>query len=162
MVLFGRRNIPHGTILQKRAHAPLVIQVETSPDGRLLATCGSDSTIKLWRVQPDGLQLQHTLRGHMSYVNQLAFSPDGARLVSTSADQTLKIWDTHRAAELATLYGHHGIVNSVEFTRDSRTLYSSGYDGEIRFWEAPPLAEIGLSAKSTPKQARAARSEQSK
>jgi len=39
-----------------KAHAPLVHDVKMSPDGTLLASCGADSTIKLWRVQSDGLQ----------------------------------------------------------------------------------------------------------
>ena len=56
-----------GRVLSKKekAHPPYVEDVEMSPDGRLLATCGADASIKLWRVQPDGLHLQKTLRGHM-------------------------------------------------------------------------------------------------
>lgn len=141
-----------GRLLSKKekAHAPHVYDVEMSPDGKLLATCGADSTIKLWHVQPDGLQEPPaTLRGHMGYVIHVAFSPDGTRLVSACGDQTLKIWDPHRAPELATLHGHHQMVSLVEFTKDGRTLYSAGWDGEIHFWEAPPLAEIDLSTKTT-------------
>jgi eukaryotic-like serine/threonine-protein kinase len=153
-----------GKVLSKeiKTHAPLVHDVEMSPDGRLLASCGADSLIKLWRIQPNGLRLQATLRGHMGYVNHLAFSPDGTRLVSTSGDQTLKIWDTRRAAEMATLYGHHGMLNSAKFTKDGRTIYSSGFDGEIHFWEAPPHAEIDLSTKTARVQTKPARSNELK
>ena len=153
-----------GRVLSKevKAHPPYVSGIAMSPDGRLLATCGADSTIKLWRVQPGGLHLQDTLRGHMGYVNRVAFSPDGTRLVSACGDQTLKIWDPSRAAELATLYGHHHYAGSVKFTKDGRTIYSSGYDGEIHFWEAPPLAEIDLSTKSMPIQSRRVRSNELK
>ncbi|MCI0537418.1 MAG: WD40 repeat domain-containing protein [Verrucomicrobiales bacterium] len=133
----------------KEAHRPHVYGLDFSPDGRLLATSGADSTIKIWRVRSNGLELQHTFRGHKGHVNMLAFSPDGARLVSPSADQTLKIWDPYRGSELATLYGHHGLAAKVRFLKDGGAIYSTGLDGEVRFWEAPPLAEIDLSATNT-------------
>lgn len=145
-----------------KAHPPHVYGVAMSPDGKLLATCGADASIKLWRVEPDGLRLQATLLGHMGYVGHVAFSPDGTRLVSACRDKTLKIWDPRRAAELGTLYGHHDMVVPVEFTKDGRTIYSAGLDGEIHFWDAPSLAEIDLLDESTPIQSIPGRSNELK
>jgi hypothetical protein len=135
-----------------RAHPPHVYDVEISPDGRLLATCGADASIKLWRVQEDGLHERSILRGHMGYVVSLAFSSDGTRLVSTCGDETLKVWDTQRAAEVATLYGHRHMVTTVAFAMDG-TIYSAGTDRELHFWPAPPLDQfdslvVGMPADS--------------
>ncbi|MCI0541320.1 MAG: protein kinase, partial [Verrucomicrobiales bacterium] len=53
-----------GQVLSRAtAHAPIVLDVEFAPDGTRLATCGTDSTTKLWRVQSNGLHLQDILRG---------------------------------------------------------------------------------------------------
>ncbi len=140
-----------GRVLWKQTvHAPHLYGIDFSRDGQLLATCGADSTIKLWRMLADGLRLQHTLRGHMGFVNMLSFSPDGTRLISPSADHTVKIWDPYRGVELATLYGHHGLVGRARFTKDGSAVYGVGLDGEIRCWQAPPLAQIDLSTKSSP------------
>jgi WD40 repeat protein len=128
-------------VAKHEAHAPHIYDVEMSPDGRLLATCGADSTIKLWPVQADGRLLPpQTLRGHVGYVCSLAFSPDGTRLVSSCGDKTLKIWDPKDGANLGTLYGHFDYAASVEIPADGLAIYSGGFDGEIRFWEAPPLS----------------------
>lgn len=123
-----------------------VLGVRISPDGKLLAASGQDSTIRLWNLQPDGRleEPPRNLRGHSGYVGLLAFSPDSSRLVSALSDRTLKVWDPQQGTELATLHGHRDLVHSVKFTKDGCTLYSCGSDGELRVWEAPPLAEIHL------------------
>jgi WD40 repeat protein len=131
-------------------HQPGLYGLDFSPDGRLLATCGSDSTIRLWQVKSGKLQLTRTLRGHRGYVSTLEFSPDGTRLATPSADETVKIWDPHSGAELATLHGHRGLVAATRFSRDGRTMYSAGLDGEIHVWHAPPLLDIDpLSADTS-------------
>jgi WD40 repeat protein len=132
-----------------KAHAPAVTCVRISPDRRFLATCGADSTIKLWRMASDG-RLQQPPMTFRSQTGLLSFSPDGARLVSSSGDRTLKIWDPERAAEFATLYGHSEITGSVEFSQDESTLYSADYNGEIRFWEAPPISQLNSITNSRP------------
>ncbi|MCI0541744.1 MAG: hypothetical protein L0Z50_41635 [Verrucomicrobiales bacterium] len=132
------------------AHEEVTATVEFSPDGKWLASCGTQ-TIQLWHVRRDGLRpFGKPLRGHSGYVPSIAFSPDGTRLVSGSSDHTLKLWDTAEGIELATLYGHRARVHGVIFSKDGRQIYSTGVDGDVRVWEAPPLTEIDLSTKSSP------------
>jgi WD40 repeat protein len=111
-VTLCERNTGH-VLSKTNAHPPHVYAVEFSPDGDLVATCGSDASIKLWAAQPDGLKWKATLRGHLGYINGLAFSPDGKRLVSGAGDQTVKLWDTAKGAEVATLCGHTDYVGAA-------------------------------------------------
>src|SRR5262249_37743511 len=71
-----------------------------APDGRTLATGGSDRTVKLWDVTT-GKEWAR-LRGHTDSVWSLAFSPDGRTLASGSRDRTVKLWDVAAGTERAT------------------------------------------------------------
>jgi WD40 repeat protein len=74
-------------------HSGEVYAVAFSPidDGRLIATAGEDSAVKIWNSHTG--KLIHSFRGHEGLVSSLAFSRDGRRLVSGSRDKTVKVWD---------------------------------------------------------------------
>jgi WD40 repeat protein len=61
-----------------------------SPDGKRIATGGSDQIVKLW--DPTTGQEVLTLTGHTGDITGVAFSPDGRRLASSTFDE-VRIWD---------------------------------------------------------------------
>jgi len=65
--------------------------VAFSPDGRLLASCSDDKTVRLW--DPAAGEHRRTLTGHARIVRGVAFSPDGRLLASASDDKTVRLWD---------------------------------------------------------------------
>jgi WD40 repeat protein len=69
-----------------------------TPDGRRLASCSWDSTVRLWDADT-GAAL-HTLEGHSGSVSAVTFSPDGRRLASCSRDKTVRLWDADTGTTL--------------------------------------------------------------
>jgi WD40 repeat protein len=64
--------------------------VAFSPDGRTLASAGTDRTVRLW--DPVTGQPTATLFGHTEIVFSVAFSPDGHTLATGSMDGTVRLW----------------------------------------------------------------------
>ncbi|WP_020528603.1 caspase family protein [Flexithrix dorotheae] len=111
-----------------------------SPDNELVATSGTDQSIKIWKIK--GGKLLKTLDGHNSKVSSIAFSNDGNLLVSGSYDKTIKVWEVHTGMVIQTLTGHDSPINSVAFSEDGLMVASASgdfdndqSDNSVRLWE---------------------------
>ena len=74
-----------------KGHQELVLSVSYSPDGKTLATSGSDGTARIWDTS--GKELAQ-LKGHQGLVWNVSYSPDGKTLATIGGDGTARIWDT--------------------------------------------------------------------
>jgi WD40 repeat protein len=134
---------------------PGVGGVALSPDGRQVACCGLDQTIRVLDAET-GRQSLPAVEGNLA-----CFSPDGARLASAAADRVVALWDAHTGARLATLRGHREPVQDLAFGPDGRLVSVSGRGaagpggasvhgptpGEVIAWDtARPQAAARLEA----------------
>jgi len=124
------RRIPAGT---PAGHDGQVHTVAWSPDGHLLASAGSNRTVKLWNAATGKEVL--TYKGHKDYVFWVAFSPDGRRIASCAQERHIRIWDPASGTDLLTLKGHSGSVLYVAFDATGKRLASTGSDRTIRVWD---------------------------
>ncbi|MBY0523653.1 MAG: hypothetical protein K2R98_09640, partial [Gemmataceae bacterium] len=125
---------PTGTLLANfQGHAGSVGCVAFSKDGKLLATGGSDKTIRLWDVA-SGESIR-VLYGHLDEVTGVAFHPDGQQLASVSRDQTVRFWHLDTVEVSRVLTGHQGHVWSAAFSPDGQRVVSGGADKAVRIWD---------------------------
>src|SRR5215831_9485829 len=81
--------LPEGAIARcgtiRLRHSEHVHAIAFSPDGKLMATGGGDSVIRLWDAASG--ELRGRLTGHEKNVSAVAFAPDGETLVSGGIDK---------------------------------------------------------------------------
>jgi WD40 repeat protein/beta-lactamase regulating signal transducer with metallopeptidase domain len=123
-------------------------------DGKTMATCGSDTLVRLWEL-PSG-KLLKTLRpkqmdgdGPPLPVWSVAFSPDGKQVASCTGafnqkDQPgrVQVWDVKTGEEVANLPGdkHTSLIVSVAFSPDGKWLATAGWEGVVNVWKADGFA----------------------
>jgi eukaryotic-like serine/threonine-protein kinase len=120
-----------------------------SSNGRMIATCGVDTALRLWDAQEGRERM--VFRGHRACTNFAAFSPDGRRVATTSDDGLARIWDIQTGEFLFALRGHRGAFDAVVFSPDGQRLVTSSPDDTVRIWNATTSTEaLTITASNSP------------
>jgi WD40 repeat protein len=127
-----------------RAHGQNVWGLSFAPDGKLLATGGGDSSLKLWQL--DGWKEQLAVPGHAGAVGGVAFSRDGTHL-AVHAGCTVYLYDATGKRETSFPVRWNGTnqatwIMSLAFSPDGKMLAvgcqrmnQPNVLGEIHFWD---------------------------
>lgn len=117
--------------------------ISISPDGRLLASGGTDGDLKLWDLATG--ERVRSIAGHAGAVLGVAFSPDGKTLASGGSDNSLRIWDVSSGASVANGNTTAGVF-SVAFSPDGHWLATaaivSGPEGGISVWDVKSATKV--------------------
>lgn len=108
------------------SHSVPVDSVAFSPDGRTVASGGSDGVVRIWRT---GTQRTagRPLIGHHQGITSIAFAPDGRTLASSGFDGTVRLWDL----------------------ADRTQIGAPSTRAPGRFVQSPSVATAGRSSRST-------------
>jgi WD40 repeat protein len=127
-------------------HTRMVLTLDISPDGSILASGSFDRTVILWDTttwQRKG----HPLKCE-AHVTCVRFSPTG-QLLGVATDKHIQIWDFDRRERLAQFNGHTDFSGSwnqsLAWTRDGGRLLSAGDEDDpvIRSWDTSTWTQAG-------------------
>ncbi|OGV95514.1 MAG: hypothetical protein A2W53_02295 [Nitrospinae bacterium RIFCSPHIGHO2_02_39_11] len=118
-------------------HSDAVYTVTFSRDGKLLASGGSDESIKLWDIKEmkivETLFESHERGFHPIYT--LRFSSDGKILAAAGGYPNIHLWDINKKIVINKLYDNSHAVYTVEFLPKGRFAVSGGWDTTIKLWD---------------------------
>jgi WD40 repeat protein len=125
--------------------AELVEAVSFSPDGKTLAACGRDHSLRLWNLGNVGVggRIKPTIIDHATARTALAISPDGKTLV-TGGERSLVIWSFEAGQCIAPRELASETVRCLAFAPDGRTLALGCDDGSVRLWDMPGARERAI------------------
>src|SRR5205085_114846 len=123
--------------LDRAGHGSEVVSVAISPDGALVATGGSDRTVRLWD-RATAKELRTISTGFNNPVGRVAFSPDG-KLLAVSTVQGIRnnfaaLFDVASGKEVCRLGKDLPALRALAFSPDGKTLATAG-GSVVAFWE---------------------------
>ena len=118
----------------KAIHVAPVTSMDFDSTSTLLATGGSDATIKVWDLVHQ--YCTHNFKSPPGVVNSVKFHPTNLTLYSSSDDYDIKVWELHTSRCMAILEGHNSAITSIKFASEE-VLVTAGRDNIVALWDVP-------------------------
>lgn len=119
--------------LRLKGHTSPVSAVAFHPSGKLVASLGTDLTLRLWSV-PEGREVGRVLV-HGERPTSLAFSSDGRALVTGGQDGTVKCWTINPLTLERQFVLDRGQVAAVDLDPANRLVVAGDTLGRFHLWD---------------------------
>ncbi len=121
-------------------HNGFVLDLAFSPAEAVLASIGSEGTLRLWDYTK-GEELV-ALQGPEDQIWALAFSPDGRTLATVEQTGRVVLWDARARRRESPLIDEGPQTMPLAFSADSRTLLTVNENGGVKFWDVATGREL--------------------
>lgn len=126
-----------------------IVAFDVSPDGKWLATAGSEGAVKLWDIENRRAVRRLDAAGGVANIpSHIEFSPDGRWIVVAGA-RGVDLWDREREAPVGVGEGELGPLLSASeggftlarFTPDGQYLLTAAENSAAILWRLVPAAK---------------------
>lgn len=128
-------------------HNDIVTSINSSADGKIIATAGQDKRLKLYTTQG---KLKHESKKHDNSFTCVQFSPNSQRIATADVNGLVIIWDSK--VNVLSRLQHKTEVTYLRFhPQEKKLLVSISKDQEIKFWNIESKKEFECSMIKQPK-----------
>ncbi len=121
---------------------PSYMAAAVSPNGKWLATGGSDGRACIWDAAK--LTMRYALP-HTTAVSAVAFSPDSGTLLTGSADKVARLWDVESGERIGSAAQHLQQIGAAAFSPDGRSILTASDDGVCQLHKVRKAASACLA-----------------
>ncbi|XP_014672367.1 PREDICTED: transducin beta-like protein 3 [Priapulus caudatus] len=138
-----------------KGHSDIVLALDVSNDGSMLASSSKDNTLRLWEMNSNSHIVSCVAfgAGHTHAINGIALGRCRSNiLVSVSDDQTFKIWTlpSDLSAVVRKLHvqctekAHDKEINAVSVSPNDRLLATGSHDKTAKIWSTDDGKLLGV------------------
>jgi WD40 repeat protein len=132
-------------------HTGVVVWIAFSKDGRTIASCSYDNTVRLWETRTGKFRL--TVTNQNNSPRAVYFAPGGRHFATTGYDGSTRLYEAGSPTDTFTdkSIGKQGYALTI--SRDGRRLCAGGENGKLFVWDVSMLtrkkvADAELSASA--------------
>jgi WD40 repeat protein len=124
--------VADGSLVQgfSSPHSDVILAVEISPDGTLVASGSADKFVKVFEIATG--KLVRSFEGHTHHVLGVSWRSDGRILASAGADSVVKVWNLESGEQVRTIEGFGKQVTAVRFVDFTSNIVTSCGDRNVR------------------------------
>lgn len=133
----SRRLIGHSAPVYSVSFSPSIRGADdsdTSTAPKLLLSCSSDRTIRLWSLEAWACVVVY--KGHEGPVWNVKWGPFGHYFLTCGLDRTVRIWGQDHISYLRMMIGHDSNVNQIAWHPNGAYVFSASdqADKTVRMW----------------------------
>lgn len=129
-------NVP----IEFNGHRGTIHSLAFDPEGKHLASAGSDGRVKIWDVL-DKEKAAQDLSEQTGAVYAVTYSPDGKWLATAGWDGTVRIWNTANSELYRMFHPQEGDAWSVSFGKNGKWV-ACAIQESVRVWDIDTEKEI--------------------